>query len=326
MGAMATYVVGAATKLGLADVIGDRVCSTETVAEAYGVPAERMVRLLRALAALGLCVEESAGQFGLTEAGSFLRTDHPESAHALVRMFTDPIMLHAWADLDTSVRTGKPAFDAVFGKPFFGHLADRPEMSALFNASMSQATRAVAAFVPDHFDFGRFRTIADIGGGDGTLLAAILNAHPQPRGILFDTAEGSAQAVATLAPMQGRCSIVVGDFFETAPAGVDCYVLKSVIHDWNDEQAGRILQHCRAAVPADGVLVVIEPVLPDLVEPGTSPGLYLSDMNMLVNLGGRERTRAEFAKLFADNGFELIETIALPPEIGFSVLVATPNG
>lgn len=325
-GAMATQTLGAAARLRVFDLIGDGERSAADLAAKCAADSQAMGRLLRALAGLGLLVERAPGAFAATPAGALLREDHPESLRAFVRMFTDPTLLRAWERLDDSVRSGAPAFDAFFGKDFFGHLAQQPQLSADFNAAMSQATRDTAALVPSAYDFRRCTVVADIGGGDGTLLAAILRAHPSLRGILFDSAEGLAQAGTKLVDegLDDRCSLVTGDFFATAPEGADLYVLKSVIHDWGDEQCADILRHCRRVMPDSGRLLIVEPVLPPVVDPAAPGVVYLSDLNMLVNVGGRERTRDDFERLCSAAGFAIRTVARLPRPNRFSLIEAEP--
>nr|WP_222851759.1 methyltransferase [Phytoactinopolyspora mesophila] len=324
---MAAQVIATATRMGVPDTLGDGPTAAEDVAERCGVPSQSMTRLLRALAALGLCAEDQSDQFALTEAGNLLRRDHPASLHGFARMFTDPVMLGAWNRLDTAMQTGEPQFNDVFGAPFFDHLAGQPELSALFNTSMSQATRAVGATLPGHYDFGSYETVVDVGGGDATLLSAILTSHPHLHGTVYDTPSGAAQAPDTLdeAGLARRAGVEHGDFFDSVPHGADLYLLKSIVHDWNDADASLILRNCRAAAPEHGRLLIIEPVLPDVVPPDARPGIYLSDLNMLVNLGGRERTRAEFTELCAGAGFEITRFVPLPPKVGFYIIEAAPS-
>ncbi|MGP8303745.1 methyltransferase [Streptomyces inhibens] len=325
-GAMAAHAAGAAARLRIVDLIGDGARTADELAAECAAQAPAMGRLLRALTGIGLLVERSPGAFAVTPAGALLRSDGPDSLHSFVRMFTDPTMLRAWERLDDSVRTGETAFDAVFGRDFFGHLAQQPQLSADFNAAMSQATRDTAALLPSAFDFGRFTTVADIGGGDGTLLAAVLKAYPSLGGILFDSAEGLAQAGTKLARdgLDGRCSLVAGDFFATAPEGADLYLLKSVIHDWSDEQCAEILRHCRRVIPDTGRLLIVEPVLPPVVDPSAAGVVYLSDLNMLVNVGGRERTRDDFESLCRAAGFAVRTVTRLPEPSRFSLIEAAP--
>ncbi|MFH8407961.1 methyltransferase [Streptomyces sp. NPDC018019] len=323
-GQLSTHVVAAAVRLGVLDRIGAGTRTADDVATACGTQPQATLRLLRALAALGLLTEHEPGTFEVTAAGALLRNDTQDSMAALARMFSSPVMTRAWERLEDSVRSGEPAFDAVFGTDFFSHLKGDPELSQEFNTAMSQGTRTAAQDVPAHYDFGRFTTIVDVGGGDGTLLAAILRAHPAPRGMIYDTAEGLAQAGARLAAegVADRVTLETGDFFAAAPAGGDLYLLKSVIHDWNDEQCAGILRHIRQVLPADGRVLIIEPVLADAVRPDAPAVIYMSDLNMLVNVGGRERTRADFEALCAQAGFTITGLTPLPAPDPFVLIEA----
>ena len=327
-GQMAGKVLATGAQLGLADLLGDAERSGTELAAATGTNAGALTRLLRALAALDIVTETSPGTFRLTDTGALLRTDRPDSVAAFVRMFSDPAMLAAWVELEGAVRTGETTFDKIFGVGFFEHLSGDLELSALFNASMRQGTRMTAALLPAHYDFGRFHTVADVGGGDGTLIAEVLRANPALRGIIYDTAEGLAQADATLtaAGVADRCATRAGDFFTAAPAGADLYLLKSVLHDWDDDRAATILGHCRQVIPEHGRLLIVEPVLPPVVDGTLPPTMYLSDLNMLVNLGGRERTRADFEQLCERAGFTVTEIHPLPAPAVFSLIEATPSG
>lgn len=324
-GQMAAQVVAAAARLGLADLLGDAERTGAALAEASGTDAGSMTRLLRAMAACELLTETRPGMFRLTAAGLLLCTDRPDSLNAFVQMFSDPAMQAAWTELPSAVRTGRPTFDELFGTDFFGYLARHPELSERFNAAMRQGTQLTAAVLPTSYDFSRFDTVVDVGGGDGTLIAQVLRAHPGLRGILYDTVEGLAQADATLlaAGVADRCTTRSGDFFTEVPGG-DCYLLKSVVHDWDDERAARILRHCRDAIPEHGRLLVVEPVLPDVVDGSLPATMYLSDLNMLVNVGGRERTRGDFDQLCRAAGFALAGIRPLPPPAAFSLIEAAP--
>ncbi|MFK0243470.1 methyltransferase [Amycolatopsis azurea] len=323
-GFMTTYTVRAVLRLRLVDAFDDASRAASEVATELNLPAETVTRLLRASTALGLFTEPVADHFAVTEEGRMLGQDHPASQAALVEMFTDPVMTRGWEGMAESVRTGKPAFDDVFGKPFFAELAGDPVKSALFNASMSEGSRAVARILPKEFDFGRFTSVTDVGGGDGTLLTEILRTHPSLRGAVFDSAEGGAAAAGRFeeAGLADRASVRIGDFFAAVPAGSEVYLLKSIIHDWDDDRCTTILSHCRAAMPSDGRLLVVEPVLPEIVGPGTPPGLYLSDLNMLVNVG-RERTKKDFETLCHQADLTLTDARPLG-ETGFWLLEAIP--
>ncbi|MEV8319960.1 methyltransferase [Streptomyces sp. NPDC059900] len=324
-GSLAAQTLRAAVRLRVVELIGDQERSAAEVAADAGARPQPMTRLLRALASLGLLREHTAGSFSVTPAGATLDPRRPDSVTSLVRMFTEPTMLRAWEHLDDSVRTGDIAFDKVFGRDFFSHLKEFPELSAEFNAAMSQAVRATAAVLPHTFDFGRFTTVTDVGGGDGTLLSAVLREHPKLTGVIYDTEEGLARAPATL-ERQGlteRCSPVAGDFFRSVPAGADVYLMKSILHDWSDDQAVTILTHCREVLPPAGRVLIVEPVLPEVVDV-TSAGLtYLTDLNMLVNVGGRERTRADFEDLCRKAGLSLASVTPLARAEPFFLIEAT---
>lgn len=326
-GHMAAQTVSAAVRIGVFDRLGDGERTAAELAPRCGIQPQPMHRLLRCLAALGLLTEGPGGGFRTTEAGTLLREDVPGSVTSFVRMFTDPAMVSSWARLDDSLRTGETSFDAVFGTDFFGYLKERPELSADFNAAMSEGTQLTADDLPQHYDFGRFSEVVDVGGGDGTLLAGILKAYPELRGVVYDSAEGLGQAPETLERegVADRATTIAGDFFESVPADGDVYLLKSVIHDWDDETCTGILRRCREALPEHGRVLLVEPVLPERVGEEAHPVTYLSDLNMLVNVGGRERTRDDFTQLCLAAGFHEPAITPLPAPNGFSVIEAAPN-
>ncbi|MEO3751819.1 methyltransferase [Streptomyces sp. B6B3] len=319
----------AGLRLGLIERIGDAERPAAELAAECGADPQAMLRLLRALAAVGVLSETEPGRFSVGEVGTLLRGDGPEAFASYVRLFNPPIA-QAWDRLEDSVRTGKPVFSEVFGKEFFDWLRDDAELSAVFNGAMSHGTRAAAAVLPAHYDFSRFRTVVDVGGGDGTLLAAILRAHPAVRGVLFDSAEGLAQADATLrrAGVADRCEPRTGDFFAGVPDGGDVYLLKSVLHDWDDERSATILRHCRAAMADGGRVLIVESLLPPVVaspdSSGASPLPYLSDLSMLVGFGGRERTREDFDTLCTTADLTLTAVTPLPPPHPYTLLEAAP--
>lgn len=326
-GSMAAQTVRAGVRLRVVDLIGDKERSAVDVAADADAGPQSMTRLLRALAGLGLLREHAAGTFSVTRAGALLHPERPDSLAPLVRMFTEPTMLRAWELLDDSVRTGDVAFDTVFGKDFFSHLKELPELSSEFNAAMSRAAQATAAVLPHAFDFGRFSKVTDIGGGDGTVLSGVLREHPTLTGVIYDTGEGLAQAAATL-ERQGlttRCSLVTGDFFRSVPEGADVYLMKSILHDWTDEQAVTILSHCRRTLPPTGRVLIVEPVLPDVVDPETDGLTYLTDLNMLVNVGGRERTQADFEDVCRRAGLSLVSVTPLTQADPYCLIEATAS-
>ncbi|MEN8655566.1 methyltransferase [Streptomyces sp. 21So2-11] len=327
---MAAQTLRAAVRLRVIELIGDTPRRADEVAADAGAESPPMNRLLRALSSLGLLREHTPGLFSVTPAGSLLDPRRPGSLTSFVRVFTDPVAIRAWEHLDGSIRTGDVAFDAVFGTDFFSHLAQHPELSAAFNVAMSQASAGTAAALPYAFDFGRFTSVTDVGGGDGTLLAGVLDAHPSLAGVVYDTAEGLAEAPKTLQQhgLTDRCSPIAGDFFRSVPEGSDLYLMKSVLHDWSDEQAVTILSHCREALPPGGRILIVEPVLPEVVdvhaEAHAAAGevTYLSDLNMLVNMGGRERTRRDFEEVCHRAGVSLASVTPLAEAAPFSLIEA----
>ncbi|MCP9986952.1 methyltransferase [Streptomyces sudanensis] len=329
-GTMAAQTLRAAVRLGVMQLVGDTPRRATDVALDAGTETQPMTRLLRALAGLGLLKEHAPDSFSVTPAGALVDPGHPDSLASFVRMFTEPAIVRAWEHLDGSVRSGDIAFDAVFGTDFFSYLAQQPELSAEFNAAMSQAAGEAATALPHAFGFGRFTRVTDVGGGDGTLLAAVLDTHPGLTGTVFDTAEGLAEASKTMARhgVKERCSLIAGDFFHSVPEGSDLYMMKSVLHDWTDGQAVTILSHCRQALPPGGLVLIVEPVLPEVVDTRagtdvTDGGITcLSDLNMLVNVGGRERTRKDFEEVCHRAGLSLTSATPLTGAAPFSLIEA----
>ncbi len=329
-GGMASQTLRAAVRLGVFDLLGDGRRPAAEVAADAGAEHQPMTRLLRALAGLGLLEEHEPDAFCVTPAGALLGSGSPDSLTAFVRMFTDPAIVRAWDSLDSSVRTGGIAFDSVFGTDFFSHLGRHPELSADFNAAMSQAAGETAAVLPHAYDFGRFTSVTDVGGGDGTVLAGVLAAHPALTGVLHDTEDGLARAPKTLERhgVTDRCALAAGDFFRSVPGGSDLYLMKSVLHDWSDDQAVTILRHCREVLPPGGHVLIVEPVLPEVV--GTDAAAhaadggitYLSDLNMLVNLGGKERTRRDFEEVCRRAGLSVVSVTPLVEAAPFYLIEA----
>jgi hypothetical protein len=309
-----------AAKLGVADLLADGPRPVEALAAATQTDTLSLRRVLRALASVGVFTEARPGTFALTPLAALLQTRTPDSMRALAIMYAEE-QYRAWGDLLHSVQTGATAFERQFGTSYFAYLAQHPEADRVFNEAMTGWTTQLVGAVVDAYDFSPFQTIVDVGGGYGTLLVAMLRSNPAARGILFDqphviAAAGEQMVVAGVAE---RCTTVGGDFFVEVPAGGDAYVLAQILHDWNDERSVAILQQCRRVMPAHGKLLVIELVLP----PGEDPffGKWL-DLHMLVLVGARERTAAEYGALFHAAGFELARVV--PPPAGPSVVEAVP--
>jgi orsellinic acid C2-O-methyltransferase len=318
-------VVSAAAELGLADLLADGPRTSEELAAEAGLHAPSVRRLLRLLAVLGVVAQTEADRFELTELGSTLRSDVPESVRSFLTMLCDDWSWQSWGDLVESLRTGEIAVDRVMGMPLFDYLGQHPEKGALFNKAMSDMTRTVAPGVVAGYDFSPFETVVDVGGGNGTLLARILEAAPATRGVLFDLPKvlDDAAPVLEAAGVADRCELVGGDFFESVPEGGDAYLMKMVLHDWDDEKAVTILRNCRKAVVPDGKVLVVERIVPEIVTPASIETLIL-DVFMLVALGGRERTAAEYGELLAQADLELTRVTEPLTPVGDCLIEAVP--
>ena len=302
-----TQTIHAAVELGVPDLLGDGERTSDDLAEASGADPATLYRLLRALASLGVLHEAEGRRFSLTPLGRPLRSDVPGSIHGWAKLVGREYIWRSWGNLTNAVRNGENAFHALYGMDVFDWRAEHPEESVLFDDAMKSLTAAGMAPILEAYDFGRFGTIVDVGGGNGTLLASLLAAHPAARGILFDQAHvvSGAEPVLEAAGVAERCEIVSGSFFEGVPEGGDAYVLKSIIHDWEDEESIAILRVCRAAMGLDAVVLLLER---NLGGPNEDPAAKLMDLNMLVMPGGRERSDEEYAALFEQAGLRYTGT------------------
>ncbi|WP_165975558.1 methyltransferase [Actinomadura rubrisoli] len=322
-GYMPAQMLHVAAELGLADALHGEPRSSAELAKETGAHAPSLLRLLRALAVLGVVEQRERDLFALTAEGARLRSDAPDSIRSLIRLFCGPDVWRTWGDMAETLRTGEYAWLRVTGKTPFEFFDTNEELSVTFNRAMAEHTRDVAPALIGAHDFRRHRTVADLGGGDGTLIAAILRAAPGARGILYDLPAGLAAAPKTLRDLADRCDIVPGDFFESVPEGADAYVLKSVLHDWDDEKAATILRTCRAAMRPDARVLVLEQIVPEMVAPDTM-GTLMNDLNMLVSTGGRERTEEEFRALLADAGFGVVAITGPAAPSNYHVIEARP--
>ena len=321
-GYQVSQAIHVAATLGVADALADGPRSANELASVTGSHPEALYRVLRALAALGVLHEDPARTFALTEVGECLRTDAPEPVAGWAAFVGRPAHWQSWGHLLHSVRTGENAFRDLHGQDVWQFRETHPEEQAFFDAAMTAGTRAANAALLERFDFGSFGTLVDVGGGQGALLAAVLGAHPSLRGVLFDLPQvvAGAQPLLAAAGVSDRCRVVAGSFFESVPEGGDAYVLKAIVHDWEDDDATRILESCRRAIRPDGTLLVVERLL---APPNEGAEVKLGDLNMLVGPGGRERTLEEFAHLFERAGFRLGSHT--PTRVGFSVIAAQPR-
>ncbi len=301
-----SQLIHIAAQLGLADLLKHGPQSINELANSTKTHQDSLNRVMRCLVAFGLFKEKESGQFELAALGQYLRTDVPDSLTAMTLCSEESYIV--WGHLLHSVKTGETAFNHVFGMHRYQYLEQHPEAAARFNAAMAQLSSELAAAVLSAYDFSRFKTAVDIGGGQGGLLLAMLRANPTLRAILFDTSSviGVMEEQLEGTGFAERCKLVAGDFFESVPDGGDVYLLSHVIHNWDDDHCIRILKNCRKAVGPEGRLLLIEMIMP--TESGASFSTYplvMTDLQMLVMTGGRERTESEFGTLLAAAGFNL---------------------
>ncbi|AEF41213.1 methyltransferase [Hoyosella subflava] len=307
--AQALYV---AAKFDIASVVADGPRTADEIAERVGTNPDATYRLMRALATHRIFTEDAQGRFALGPAGDPLRKDSPDTVRDLILMFGHPIHWEHWASLDYSVETGKPALEKLRGMPLFEFTENNEEFGTVFNRAMTSTSKMVTAPLLAAYDFSQFGVIADVGGGHGQLLAAILKQAPNSRGILFDLEPvvAGADAVLREAGVADRCTIAGGSFFEGVPENADAYVMKNIIHDWEDEKAKQILKHIRDAMNPAGKVLLMESVVPKGNAPHFSKWL---DLEMLVQATGKERTEEQYRTLLASAGLTLTRVV---PTVG----------
>ena len=314
-----SHAIRAMAALGLADHLATGPRTVHELAEATGTHAPTLARLLRTLAAVGLCATDGEGRVRLTPRGEMLRSDVPNTVRPYVLAIHGPHVERAWDELPQALRTGEPAFPAVHGVDFWEYLSQHPEEGALFDAAMTGGAELRAQALLAARDLTGLGTLVDIGGGQGRLLAAALTATPGLRGVLFDRPEvlPGAEAFLATAGVLERCDLIGGDFLTAVSPGGDAYVLALIIHDWPDEQATAILRACHQAMAPGARLWLIEAV----VQPGDAyDRTKLLDLLMLVLFGAQERTGEEYRALLEAAGFEQI-TIH-PTDTPYSVVEA----
>ena len=317
-GFVTTQLLYVAAKLGVADVLADGPKSGAEIAEAVGADREALVRVLRGLVTDDVLAEEEDGRFALTPVGECLRSA-PGAALARGEVYYE-----AAAGLLETVRDGGTAFEHVHGERFFEHLARHPAREAAFQGSMAARSEQEAHDVVAAYDFSGLRRLVDVGGGRGVLLAAILRANPDLHGVLTDrdAAIPAARAHLDAAAVGDRVDCIAADFFTTVPAGADAYLLSRVIHDWDDADARRILATCREAMPLTSRLLVVEAVLPERAR--DRPAAIRMDLHMLLLLGARERTEAEFRALLDSSRFAVQRVVITASPAGLGVIDAIP--
>ena len=303
-----------AAKLGLADLVKDRPKTADEIARLTGTHAPSLYRVLRALASVGVFADDGQGRFTQTPLSETLRGDTPGSLRAMAMVELGQEHFPAWGNLMHSVKTGEIAFDNLFNQNAWEYYARNPEDASNFNKSMKGLTEMINGAVLSAYDFSGVNKLVDVAGGTGGLISAILTIHPQMRGVLFDLPHVIAEAGPLLdaAGVRNRCETASGDFFKSVPAGGDAYVMKWIIHDWDDAKSTVILENIRKAMNENGKLLLIETVIPEGNHPDLSKFL---DLDMMVMTGGRERTEDEFNSLLAASGFELRRVIRTPSPV-----------
>ena len=303
MGFIVSQAVSVAARLYIADHLADGAKTVEELAEITSTDAPSLYRLMRALASVGVFRREADGRFTNTDLSDVLRSDHPESVRAAAHMICDHEHWAAHGNMLESVKTGAVAFDHTFGMPVFPYFAEHPEVAEVFDNAMTSFSAPISKAVVAAYDFSKAERIADIGGGHGFLLETVLKAAPAAKGILFDQPQ-----VVEGARVSERVEKVGGNFFESVPVEADIYLLKFIIHDWNDEQSETILKNIAASARSGARVLLIESVVE---EDDNQPSMSkVMDLNMLVMTGGRERTEKEYAALFEKSGFEMTRVIA----------------
>ena len=292
-----------AAKLGIADLLKDGPRSTLDLAAATGSHAATLQRLMFLLVAAGVLAETGPGCFSLTPMGEFLRSDIPGSQRTQAILFAGPYQHRAWSRLPEMIQSGPPAS----ADAFFPFLTKHPEEASTFHAAMAAKTESIISAFLAAYDCSQFSTVVELGAGYGSLLRSILKANRSQRGVLFDLPAAAEKAIEYVRAdeLASRCEVMAGDFFGVLPRDADAYILKNVIHDWSDVQAVGLLRNVAQAMAPGGKVLVIEMVIPAESDNPWSRIIAASDLNMLVNTGGQERSETEFQRLFEGAGLEL---------------------
>jgi len=308
-------------RLGIPDLLKSGPKSAEELASETKMHAPSLYRVLRALSSIGFVSYTADGRFAQTPLSEILVTNAPGS----LRWFTISELgqehYPAWGNLMHSVKTGEIAFDNFFGADIWKYFEQNPEDAAVFNNSMSGVTAATNDEILAVYDFSSFETVVDVGGGHGGLITSILNANPKLKGVLLDAPQviDGTRPKIEAAGLANRCETVAGDFFKSVPAGGDAYVMKWIIHDWDDKRAITILRNIRNQMQPNGKVIIVDCVVPENNDPDFSK---FFDLNMMVMTGGKERTEKEFAQLLSAAGFKLLRVI--PTKVPTSIVEAEP--
>ena len=315
-------LVYVAAKLEIADLLKNGPKDTQALSPGTKIDARILYRLMRGLAWCGLVEHLPDGRFSLTPMGECLYTGAPDSLHENALSMGE-IDWPVWSTLLDVIKTGEPGFKHAFGMEIFDYFAQHEETGSRFDRLMGKASVAVSNGIIDNYDFSSMQTFVDIGGGNGTLAASILQANPQLRGFIFDLPDVIERTLQRL-PSLGfadRCEALGGDFFKSVPAGGDAYLLKWIMHNWPDERCIEILKNCHAVMAKDAKLLVAEMVMPEQASPSTQAVMF--DLHMMAMLNGIERTESEFRYLFSEAGFDL--TRIIPTGLGVDIIEGVPK-
>jgi hypothetical protein len=309
-GFVQTQIIAVAADLGVADVLHGGPMTVDQIAESVNADPQALSRVIRSLASIGIFTDNGDGTYQQNPLSETLRSDVAGSLQAFAVLYGQDWYRVPWTKLTEHVRTGnKVPFESAHGAHMFDYLMKDQIAADTFNGAMTSTTQEAESPIVEAFDFTPFDLIVDVGGGHGAMLAAVLESSPSSRGILFDLPEVVADAPSILAEkgVDDRCTVVGGSFFETVPEGGDAYLLKFILHDWNDAQAGAILNQVRKQINPEGTLLLIER---GIVSENSDPDpIKFMDLHMMVMLGGLERTESEFRKLLSAAGFELSRII-----------------
>ncbi|MEU2742270.1 methyltransferase [Streptomyces sp. NPDC007095] len=306
--AVLPFALSVAARLAIADECAGAGRSVKDLAQVLNAAPDPLERLMRALVSCGFFTEDADGLFALAPLGQLLRTDSPVSLRATLSNLDT---YRAWLGAVETISTGSPSFDSMFGTPFFSHKEQDDGAGVSFDERMHERASRLYAGLAVLPDWHGVSCLLDIGGGRGTVLASVLEENPDLRGILFDRSDVIERSATsgTLEPFEARCRLVGGDFFAGLPGGADAHLMCSVLHDWDDEDAVRILTRSREALPEGGRIFLCEMILPESTEPHPA---YWSDLGMMVLLGGRERSYEQYQTLLRAAGLRAVKVTPLP--------------
>jgi hypothetical protein len=309
-----------AAALRIPDLLESGPRTVRDLAQETGAHAISLGRLLRALTTVGIFAEDEGGGYQNTPLSELLRANHPRSLRRWAMLVGAPFIARPCSELTRTVATGEPAFAFTHNQSLYQYLNEHPDDAVIFHEAMSAGWEAPIPLVVATYDFSRFARIVDVGGGNGTLMRAILEQCPNTRGVLQDLPGVVPRAAALeTGPLASRCEIVARDFFASVVEGGDAYLLRGIVHDWDDEPAIRILTNCRRAMRADSLLVVVDALL----SPVSDPGRAMIDLLLMTLLGGRERTEGEYRELLQQSGFSLARIVHVPD--GTCIIEGTPT-